>query len=74
MAGVLIFGIPARRRRWTVALTLLTLALIAATVGCGGSSSSGTKNPGTPVGVYTIGVTASDGTTSHTTNVAVAVQ
>jgi subtilase family serine protease len=74
MAGVLVFGIPARRRRWGVALTLLTLALIASAVGCGGSSSSGTKNPGTPVGVYTIGVTASDGTTSHTTNVAVAVQ
>lgn len=74
MAGVFVFGIPARRRRWSVVFTLLTVALIAAAVGCGGSSSSGTKNPGTPVGVYTVGVTASDGTTSHTTNVAVAVQ
>jgi subtilase family serine protease len=73
MAGVLVWGIPARRRRWSVALTLLTLALIAAAVGCGGSGSS-SKSPGTPVGVYIVGVTASDGTTSHTTNVAVAVQ
>ena len=74
LAGVFIFGIPARRRRWTVALTLLTLALLAAAVGCGGSSRSSPKSSGTPVGSYTVSVTASDGTTSHSTNVAVAVK
>jgi subtilase family serine protease len=74
LAGVFVFGIPARRRRWPVALTLLTLALLAAAVGCGGSSSSSPKSSGTPVGSYTVSVTASDGTTSHATNVAVAVK
>jgi len=73
-AGVLIFGVPARRRRWSVAATLLALALIGAAVGCGGSSSSGGGGGGgTPVGNYTVSVTGSDGTTSHTTNVIVSV-
>jgi subtilase family serine protease len=74
MVGALVFGIPARRRRLGIALTLITVACIAAAVGCGGSSSGGGGSPGTPVGTYTVSVTASDGTTSHTTNVAVAVQ
>ena len=76
LAGVFLFGIPVSRRRWSVALTLLTLALIAAAVGCGGSSSPGGsgRTSGTPAGSYTIAVTGTDGTTSHTTNVAVSVQ
>ena len=76
LAGVFLFGIPVSRRRWSVALTLLTLALIAAAVGCGGSSSPGGsgRTSGTPAGSYTVAVTGTDGTTSHTTNVAVSVQ
>jgi subtilase family serine protease len=76
LAGVFLFGVPASRRRWSIALTLLTLALIAAAVGCGGSSSPGGsgRTSGTPAGTYTIAVTGTDGTTSHTTNVAVSVQ
>ena len=54
LAGVFLFGIPVSRRRWSVALTLLTLALIAAAVGCGGSSSPGGsgRTSGTPAGSY----------------------
>jgi subtilase family serine protease len=74
LAGVFIFTVPARRRRWSVALTLFILALAAAVVGCGGSSSSSKASSSTPVGNYTVSVTGSDGTISHTTNVAVAVQ
>jgi subtilase family serine protease len=75
MAGILVLGIPARKRRWTMALTLLTVALMAAAIGCGGSSSSSSsKSSGTPVGAYKVTVTATDGTTSHSTDVAVAVQ
>lgn len=75
VAGALVFGIPARRRRWTIALTLLTIALIAAAAGCSGSSSgSGSRSAGTPVGTYNVTVTGTDGTTSHTASVAVAVQ
>ena len=75
LAGVFMLAIPAGRRRWSVALSLIAMALIAAAVGCGGSSSSSSsKSAGTPVGNYNVKVTGSDGTTSHTTSVAVAVQ
>jgi len=74
-AGVLLFGIPAKHRRLSVAFTLITVALILAAVGCGGSSSSsGGGGNGTPVGSYVVSVTGTDGTTSHTANVSVAVQ
>jgi len=75
-AGVLMLGIPARRRRWAVALTLVVFALLAAAVGCGGSGgSSTTTTPGTPVGTYNITVTGtvSGSATTHTTSVAVQV-
>jgi len=58
----------------TVAFTLITIALVLSAVGCGGSSSSGGGGNGTPAGTYTVSVTGTDGTTSHTTEVAVAVQ
>ncbi len=76
-AGVLLFGIPAKRRRLTITLTLITVALILAAVGCGGSSSSGGGGGGgngTPAGSYVVSVTGTDGTTSHTSNVSVFVQ
>jgi subtilase family serine protease len=72
-AGVLVFGVPARRRKLTVALTLITIAFILSAMGCGGSSKSG-GGTGTPAGNYTVSVTGTDGTTSHTTHVAVSVQ
>jgi subtilase family serine protease len=76
LAGVFLIAIPSRRRRWSAALALVTVALIVGAVGCGGSSSSTPKGSGssTPVGSYTVAVNATDGTTTHTTNVSVAVQ
>jgi subtilase family serine protease len=71
-AGLLLVGIPTRRRRLAVALTLVALALVASLAGCGGGSSS-PKNPGTPAGSYTVTVTGTSGSTSHTTNVSVVV-
>ena len=74
-AGVLLFGIPSKRRKLSAALTLITVALVLAAVGCGGSSSGGGGGGnGTPVGSYVVSVTGTDGTTSHTANVSVAVQ
>ena len=73
-AGVLLFGVPAKRRKLPGVLTLITVALILAAAGCGGSSKSGGGGNGTPVGSYVVSVTGSDGTTSHTADVAVAVQ
>jgi len=73
-AGVLVFGIPAKRRRLAVVLTLITVALILAAVGCGGSSSGGGGGGnGTPAGTYVMRVTGTDGTTSHTTDVSLTV-
>jgi hypothetical protein len=57
-----------------MALTLATITLILSAVGCGGSSKSSGGGTGTPAGSYVVSVTGSDGTTSHTTNIAVAVQ
>lgn len=73
LAGVFLLSIPSRRRRWGVAMTMLTIALLVAAIGCGGSSNK-SSGSGTPVGHYTITVNATDGTTSHSTNVAVAVR
>jgi subtilase family serine protease len=75
VAGVFVLSISARQRRWTVVLTLIAIAWMVAAVGCGGShSSGGGGGTGTPAGTYIVSVTGSDGTTSHMTNVAVAVQ
>jgi hypothetical protein len=72
-AGVLLFGIPARR--WRLTIALITVALILAAVGCGGSSSSSAGGNGTPVGSYVVTVTGTDSNNmSHTANVSVAVQ
>jgi subtilase family serine protease len=72
-AGVLVVGASGQRRRWVAALTLVTVAFAVALVGCGGSSSGG-GGSGTPAGVYVVSVTGSDGTISHTTDVAISVQ
>ena len=74
LAGVFAFGLPARRRRMA-GLGLILLVFIIAGAGCGGgSSSSNVKNGGTSAGNYTITVTATSGSLSHTANVAVTVK
>jgi subtilase family serine protease len=73
-AGVFVLGIPAKRKRVAPGLTLITVALILSAMGCGGSSKSGGGGTGTPAGNYTVSVTGTDGTTSHTTDVSVSVQ
>ena len=56
-------------------LGLMLLVFFAAGVGCGGGSSSGgsAQTGGTPKGSYSITVTATSGSLSHTANVAVTV-
>jgi hypothetical protein len=85
LACVLLFGIPARRRRWRTLLAMLAL-LIAITGGVfacagggsagggGGGGGGGTSDPGTTAGTYTITVTATSGTTTATGTVALTVQ
>ncbi|HUY14398.1 MAG TPA: Ig-like domain repeat protein [Terriglobia bacterium] len=75
--GWLLLGRLAARRRFNWAFGLLLLFLVAtAFAGCGsGSSSPGTTSrPGTPAGTYTVPVTATGGTISHSVNFTVTVQ
>ena len=79
-AGVVWLGIPVfRRRRFTMLMFALAALLalgIASSGGSGGSSSgaSGYTDPGTPAGTYTLTVTATSGTATHSMSVPVTVQ
>jgi hypothetical protein len=57
-------------------LGLLFLTFVAAGLSCGGGSSPHQLTGGTPVGTYTVTITAADasGTPSHATNVTITVQ
>ena len=79
LAGLLFFGIPARRRKWRSILVILVFAGIAGLgIGCGGGGSSnggggggggGTTIPGTTAGNYVLTVTGTSGSLSATTTV-----
>jgi YVTN family beta-propeller protein len=74
----LLFGMivvaPAKRRKTVASCCLLFLALGGSIFlsACGGGSS--TKNKGTTPGTYTITITGTSGTTTHTTSVSLTVQ
>jgi sugar lactone lactonase YvrE len=79
LAGMVLFGLPSRRRRyWTSCIALLLMTVAGAALGCGGGGSSGSSPvPGTTAGTYTVTVTGTDA--SHTsivvsTKVSVTVQ
>jgi len=75
-AGIVFLGLPSRRRR-TTGLALMLVVFFAAGVGCGGGSSSSggsTQTGGTPAGTYTVTVTGTSGTMTHTTSVVLTVQ
>jgi subtilase family serine protease len=74
LAGFFVMGVPSRRKRWSGLLGILFLTLVAAGISCGGGGSSHSSNPGTPAGTYTIAVTATSGSLTHTSNVVVTVQ
>jgi hypothetical protein len=65
LAAVLLFGIPARRRRWISGLALLLVITAAGAIGCGGgggqSSAPPPSTPATTAGTYTFTVTGTDG-------------
>jgi hypothetical protein len=76
MSALLLFGIPARRRRWKALLSLLLFASIAgAVIGCGGATNAAKTpaNPGTTLGAYTVTVTGTSGATMQSTAVTVGV-
>lgn len=77
MAGLLFFGIPARRRKWRSILLILLFAGIAGFgIGCGssgggnnGGGGGGTTIPGTTSGNYVLTVTGISGSVTATTTV-----
>lgn len=67
LAMVLMFGIPARRRRWVSLFALLLAIFAIGSVGCGGGAGSGgggggggQTTPATSAGTYTFTVTGTD--------------
>jgi len=75
LAAIFLLLIPGRKRRVKLAFGLVVFALLAAGfVACGGSSSSTTGNSGTPPGSYTVVVTGTSGSLTHTVNVPVNVE
>jgi hypothetical protein len=70
LAMVLFFGIPVRRRGWSIMLGLLVviLSIVGLGCGCGGGSSGGSPGGGgTSAGTYTATVTGTDVATGKIT-------
>jgi hypothetical protein len=81
MACILLYGIPARRRRWQTMLGMLALfaALSGGMLACGGGntpnpSPTPVTKPGTTAGTYTVTVTGTSGATTATGTVTLTVQ
>ena len=80
LAGILLFGLRARRRRWraTLSSVLLLAALASAIAACGGGGGSSNpppiSNPGTTPGTYVVTINATATTFNASTTVNVVVQ
>ncbi len=69
LAGIFIIGGSARKRGRTALLSLFLLVAVLTLPSCGGGGSGGgggPTDPGTPTGNYTVNVTATNGTFTHT--------
>ncbi len=76
LSCILLFGIPARRRRFLNVLGMLAILVTLASgmIACGGGSSGATiktNNPGTTAGTYTITVTGTSGSITATSSPAI---
>jgi hypothetical protein len=73
-AAVLLGGLSSRRR-WLGIIGLFMVVAVLTGVACGGGGGSTVKkSQGTPAGSYTVTVTATSGSTTHTTSVNLTVQ
>ncbi len=76
LAGLFLFGMPGRRRRWRAILgmVMLLVVLSAGVLACGGGSKSGGGIAGTTAGAYTITITGTSAATTETGAVNLTVQ
>jgi trimeric autotransporter adhesin len=73
LALLFFFGVPARRRAWRAALSVVAILFVAGAIGCGGGSKT-TTTQGTTPGTYTATVTGADAATGKiTSSVAVTI-
>ena len=68
------FVAASRRRRWSILALMMLLALIVAVPACGGGGPSHHQDPGTPIGTYTVTVTATAGSLSQQGSFTLTVQ
>jgi subtilase family serine protease len=77
-AGVLVMGVPSRRRKSAAMFGLVLFAFMVTGVACGGGSGGGSHttptNPGTPAAIYTIGVNAVSGSITRSMTIFVTVK
>ena len=76
LACMLLFVVPARRRKLPMALGLLVclVTITSLVAGCGGGSSAPTATSGTTPGTYVVTVTATAGGSASTATISVVVQ
>ena len=74
LAGILLIGLPGRRRAWQRMFSLMLLIVATGIIGCGGTSSGGGGSSSTPAGNYTVTVTATSGTITQTSTITATVQ
>jgi len=74
LAVVLVFGAVPRKRRWTMVMAIIALALLMTAFGCGGGGGGGGGSPGTPLGSYTVTVNAASQQFSHPVSFTLVVQ
>jgi hypothetical protein len=75
LVGIGSVGRRSRQRKLACLLFCAMLSgLVALQLGCSGSTSGGGQNGGTPAGTYTVNITATSGSTQHSSSVSVTVQ
>lgn len=75
LCGVILVGTGKKRKWQSVTLMLCALLLVGGLIACGGSHTpQNTQTQGTPAGTFSVVVTATSGSTSHSSTVTLTVR
>ena len=72
--GIVFLGVPTRRRLRLAGMLLLAFGMVMGIASCGGSPHPTTTVSGTPPGTFSVTVTATSGTTTHSSVITLTVQ